>query len=272
VVVLLCAVAALAAHVRKLEGAGGDRLPLGPPGPGAPGPGAVPYRAADAAPRFDGLPVEAARPGQPRRPFRHAQHERLSCLECHGARDRHRTVTVRTPRDCAACHHDPRRGYACASCHDADLLPEGAPHSTTMRLSVWQEARQRTLPFDHSTHAVLACRDCHTAPVTAAVQRSCASCHTEHHRAEAECVTCHVTPPPEAHPREAHLGCAGAGCHTPREVEVPLASRTLCLACHAEQRDHEPGGVCAACHMVTPHRLAPPPAARAAHPLPGGRP
>lgn len=194
-------------------------------------------------------PAATLQQGQPR-PFKHARHERLACTQCHGTGQQHGAVRVRTARDCAACHHDPRRGYACAACHDPARLPARAVPAT-MELTVWPEARMRPLPFDHAPHARVVCRSCHVAPVTLAPDAECRSCHLEHHRPEAECAQCHRESDPPAHRRESHLTCAGSACHAPMLRERLTMSRNLCLVCHTEQREHEPGRNCATCHILT---------------------
>jgi hypothetical protein len=50
----------------------------------------------------------------------------------------------------------------------------------------------------------------------------------------------------------AHLTCSGSGCHTAPEVERVSDTRAVCLLCHQEQENHEPGGVCVECHRVRP--------------------
>jgi hypothetical protein len=190
-----------------------------------------------------------AQPAQPR-PFTHERHARLGCLECHGSGPRHGDVRIRSARDCAACHHDPRRAETCAGCHASGTLPSRAVPST-MALSVWPEPGTRPLPFEHPRHARLTCRNCHTAPVTLGVQLECRSCHEDHHRPEAECAQCHRRSEPPSHRRESHLACAGSGCHAPLVRERLTMSRNLCLVCHLEQREHEPGRNCAPCHILS---------------------
>lgn len=195
-------------------------------------------------------PVDTIPGNQPDRPFTHQEHEALPCLECHDAGERHPAVTVQTERDCAACHHDTERSYVCQDCHrDADLLPEG-PVAATMEMTVREEARIRDLPFDHDRHGDPECQECHGTPVTMEVDRECGACHDDHHVPEAECTRCHLPTEPEVHGLESHLTCGGSGCHAGEAAERPTLSRTLCLACHAEQEDHEPEGTCHACHMI----------------------
>lgn len=187
---------------------------------------------------------------QARRPFLHAQHEGIACVQCHGRAGEHGVLTVRTARDCAACHHDPARGYECQACHDETSIPAHREVGISLRLTVWEGARSRILPFDHRTHEGLTCQQCHTGAVLLAPERGCAECHADHHRPEAECSSCHRPTPLERHGLESHLTCTGSGCHGGTVGERPLLSRTLCLLCHIDQRDHEPGLSCHPCHMV----------------------
>ncbi|HUH13598.1 MAG TPA: hypothetical protein VMK65_10830 [Longimicrobiales bacterium] len=187
---------------------------------------------------------------EPVQPFDHRAHERVSCGECHGTGGDHRTLLVRSPADCAACHHDERRALACARCHDEGALPSAATVAQQLALGAWEEPRERALPFAHGRHEDVECRACHQGSATLAVQRACGSCHENHHRAAADCAACHPAPPSSAHPASIHLSCAGAGCHAPAAAPATVGSRTLCIMCHREQAEHEPGGACAACHQV----------------------
>jgi hypothetical protein len=182
------------------------------------------------------------------RPFQHSQHESLSCRQCHGAGERHRTTTVRTARDCAACHHDPRRATTCDGCHRPAELPAVRRVAGSMALTVWESVRVRILPFAHERHTAFACLDCHRAPVSLAVDRECSACHSDHHRLEANCTSCHPAIEDAVHLAESHLTCAASGCHAPGVV--PALSRSLCVMCHAEQKNHEPGSGCTACHHI----------------------
>jgi hypothetical protein len=185
------------------------------------------------------------------RPFRHASHEAISCAVCHGTGPEHRTLRVWTPDDCAACHHDPHLDLPCARCHaPADYEPTQSL-LLSMSLSVHPEAITRTVPFDHTRHGELACAECHSAADGVRLTPpACATCHLEHHEGNAECTACHVQAPVGAHGLEVHATCAGSGCHAVAEAQMPPLSRSMCLACHVDQRDHEPGGVCYRCHVV----------------------
>jgi hypothetical protein len=198
------------------------------------------------------LPL-GSQPSGPPRPFEHRRHDRLSCLECHGSGAEHRLIRVRTPRDCASCHHDPRRELTCSTCHDGGPS-EPLRVSTPMSRPGGGGSVTRELPFRHEVHlaasTTLTCRDCHRTEVTLARDRDCGSCHASHHTARAECSSCHPAPRGGAHDAGVHLSCAGAACHEPAKAPPPTLSRNLCLACHRRQATHEPGGTCADCHKI----------------------
>lgn len=190
---------------------------------------------------------------RPSRPFEHLRHESVSCLQCHGTGERHATYLVRSARDCAGCHHDANRGRACGACHADSTLPQAARVAAAMRFA-GREPVTRQLPFQHAPHVggstAVACAECHVASVTMARERECASCHAQHHRAEANCSGCHGSPARDVHTRDVHLSCGGAGCHAAASVPSPVESRSLCVACHSAQAEHEPTGSCASCHRI----------------------
>jgi hypothetical protein len=193
--------------------------------------------------------MRAPAEGRPR-PFEHERHEAVPCTACHGTGDRHGVVLVRTALQCAACHHDPAQPRACTVCHAAADLPAPGSVSHSFESSLFGERRIRNLPFGHARHGELSCRSCHVAAVTLAPERSCSSCHVEHHGPAAECAACHQPAGNGVHGAGVHLSCSGAGCHAPGTAPSPTLSRSLCLACHAEQRSHEPGVPCAGCHLL----------------------
>lgn len=209
----------------------------------------------------------------PVRPFEHERHAAVACTVCHGSGPRHGTVSVRMPRDCAACHHAAASATSCVGCHAGIRAEPERRVPATLAFTVRTAPVTRMLPFAHVRHLqgdrTLGCRDCHQAPVTLAVTRSCGSCHERHHGPGAACTSCHAQAPPGIHRASAHLGCAGSGCHAPGVAPPPSESRSLCVACHREQAGHEPQGVCASCHRVPGGRwrdAKPPPSSQ------GGRP
>lgn len=236
-----------------------------PTSPSAPGSGTPPDIPSPPPPYHPpGEDVAPSRADTLPRPFLHPDHGSLSCTECHGTDDEHGILTVQTPQACAGCHHDPLRDYGCESCHPATGPADARPVAAPMDLTVWDEPRSRDLPFDHQLHEEIDCQECHTGQVLLAVETTCADCHEEHHGPEAECSQCHQPAEEGVHGLEVHLTCTNSGCHAGTAGERPPLTRTLCLTCHTDQRDHEPGLSCQECHMIPqdpPARPARPPSA-----------
>lgn len=183
------------------------------------------------------------------RPFRHSVHLRtIACGDCHRPEQRHRGAEWSAPR-CAACHHGDAVVEGCTTCHARAELAGSRARPTPMALSVWPDSRVRELPFDHALHGDLGCLDCHREGMSRPAA-DCAGCHADHHRAEAECTRCHAPAANEAHDLAVHGGCAGAGCHQREGTPAPAATRSSCLLCHREQREHRPAGVCTECHAL----------------------
>jgi hypothetical protein len=183
-----------------------------------------------------------------RRPFRHDAHRAVACGTCHRPDERHRDLRRWTARDCEACHHGDATPAGCTSCHErAEFVPPRRS-PTPMALSVWPGSRVRDLVFEHERHDGIGCLDCHRGGMRVPAEH-CSACHTDHHRPEAECASCHVPPAPDVHGLAAHLTCGGAGCHSSEATLRPMHSRTSCLVCHTEQRDHRPRRDCVACHV-----------------------
>ncbi|HSJ14346.1 MAG TPA: hypothetical protein VK939_08015 [Longimicrobiales bacterium] len=193
----------------------------------------------------------------------HGAHSSVACLDCH------EPVASATPEatraasgDCSSCHHAPAQGFGCRHCHDSRSLPSEASVEVTARFAAGSAGQVRRLPFSHALHGAIECVRCHGREAHTAAPASCATCHQRHHTATASCAGCHPTPRPGVHPVEAHLGCAGAGCHDDAAVaELPLV-RAVCVVCHRAQSDHETGAECASCHAVRPQARAAPEAVR----------
>lgn len=179
-------------------------------------------------------------------PAGHATHQDVSCAACHRASADVRVMAL-TPEDCQSCHHSPDQSLTCQACHQS---PPAVTTVQQLSLEVWGAPRTRSLDFDHSVHGSVSCGSCHRAFPSLLPAEPCASCHAEHHTAEAHCVSCHVEPPAGAHDVQVHLTCGGAGCHRAPDVEAIATTRNVCLVCHREQEDHEPGGDCVQCHQV----------------------
>lgn len=198
-------------------------------------------------------PPVAFRAGRDRQPFDHETHRDIACSRCHATERRHGEVII-GPADCFSCHHTaPVVDAGCVSCHVEGELAGPRTVPREVHLGVWDEPRDRLLPFDHAVHDGVACEECHVGRNLSA-DRACAACHADHHRPEADCLTCHEEARPDAHTLAVHLeGCAGAGCHEPT-AEIRYGemekTRSFCLSCHQDQKDHEPGERCARCHLV----------------------
>jgi hypothetical protein len=179
----------------------------------------------------------------------HRVHREVECTACHRSGERHGQLILRTERDCQSCHHSPERAASCGECHQQSELR--APHDVPVRFTTTarREAETRNVTFRHSQHTAVQCATCHGEPLTFAANRDCASCHREHHVADAECRLCHA-PAKADHTREAHLGCAGSGCHTMQQPVALEETRNVCLTCHADMVNHRPGRECAVCHEV----------------------
>jgi hypothetical protein len=180
----------------------------------------------------------------------HRQHRELQCTACHrAAGGRHGELTVRTVRDCQSCHHAEDRALPCARCHQTAELREQRNVPMRFSLSVARQPATRPVPFRHSWHTDVQCNACHGEPVTKAVTADCGSCHAQHHVVEADCRLCHK-PAKSDHTRQAHLGCAGSGCHSLSQPVALQETRNVCLTCHNDMVNHRPGRECAACHEV----------------------
>jgi hypothetical protein len=244
----------------------GTRAPTGPrSGPAGPSdvrgvPPDHPFvggiRWAEAGAGEDTLPYRESN-----RPFDHRDHVDVACTECHASGERHGEITVRTARECAACHHDDTRTASrdCTACHSETSLDRSFSVSRAIHLTAWDAPRDRDLAFSHGSHRELGCGECHRSRPLLPGDRSCTDCHADHHRADADCSSCHIRPPEDAHDLEVHRSsCTGAGCHGEAGRAAGSAfqerSRSACLSCHTDQRDHEPDARCADCHLLpSPH-------------------
>jgi hypothetical protein len=178
----------------------------------------------------------------------HATHVSMACTECHTAPDAAADGRP-APAECNTCHHASDRIEECAHCHASPPAPARTV-PTRFTIADRPPGQPQPLSFDHVRHAALECRTCHTGGSTLAVEQECASCHTDHHRPDADCGVCHASFPLEVHQVSAHRTCTGAGCHsTSNAIPSPL-SRAVCLVCHRDQIDHEPGGECRECHLI----------------------
>ena len=185
--------------------------------------------------------------------FAHDRHESVDCTQCHRSGETHGELVVTSVQQCRECHHRPQQAAAveCTRCHQGSGNDAAVYRADrTMALSVG--ARGRSLPFQHVRHDGVQCTRCHTQGLELSAARvDCASCHVEHHRADAACRSCHLEAPAGAHPaRVVHTTCAGSGCHSSVPFEQRPGTREFCLACHQDLVRHEPQGLCADCHAM----------------------
>lgn len=187
----------------------------------------------------------------PQQDFSHEDHRDIECVECHSMDVSHGELVTQS---CSSCHHSaPLVQAGCENCH--------APGSQgvrevrqAFRLQGEEEPSIRTLTFDHQAHPQETCSSCHTSEGDGAfsVGIDCQTCHEDHHEVEIDCMSCHLPPSETSHTIEVHTtGCAGSGCHEDTAYETYPATRSNCLVCHQDQRDHEPEGECATCHRVS---------------------
>lgn len=181
--------------------------------------------------------------------FLHSRHRKVGCTSCHSANASHGALTIKGPADCQACHHaqDARAG-TCTTCHQASELPAPRRVPTTLRITGRAAPIERALELSHERHAKLECASCHVAGAPERIQKTCAECHQNHHRADATCASCHIDAK-ATHNRESHLGCAS--CHKEAGTTTLAPSREVCLSCHSEQRAHKPSQRCDVCHRAS---------------------
>lgn len=147
------------------------------------------------------------------------------------------------------------RPVPCQTCHE-----EGARGGTRrlramLELSVWGEERAREVPFDHDRHEGLPCGECHRGAEPRPVV-DCGRCHDDHHRSASPCLGCHETPPADAHDLAIHESRSCTGCHEENallaafEAGEVSTTRNVCVVCHQDQVEHQPGRDCAGCHRL----------------------
>ncbi len=180
----------------------------------------------------------------------HGRHGALACSECHEQIGATATAAPVTSVECNACHHAADQARPCLECHGS--APAGPlAVRTAVRVSVRPATEERSLTFDHARHQSLACGECHADKPHVGAPRPCSACHDRHHRPDAQCSSCHQAALLPMHDRSAHRGCGGSGCHQdPVVASLPL-TRPVCLVCHRDRQDHEPGENCARCHLLS---------------------
>ena len=208
-----------------------------------------PHGKGDAPPDED-LPAALFSPA-PADSFEHAEHKDIACISCHTTSSPTSTLNFTAPRGCQTCHHTMAARRECAACHDASALVVTAAHVT---VTVPAHApRTRQVSFQHARHERLACKECHTTPVSlapAAPVIDCVSCHEQHHTEARDCAACHAggdLDAPHQPPTVAHQACDA--CHTSARIAELTPNRPFCLTCHQPQVDHYPAQECTPCHL-----------------------
>lgn len=182
---------------------------------------------------------------------RHSTHDDTPCMDCHAVPVTFASLRTPTELDCMTCHHIETQEYVCAQCHTTGEIIGERGVTAEFATSVVEQPVHRDLAFDHDWHGDEECQSCHGQTAYAPVEQDCASCHEDHHGADANCAQCHEDVSRDAHPPETvHTGCGGAGCHVDAVVNTLPPSRLLCLSCHQDQLEHETDGDCATCHRM----------------------
>jgi hypothetical protein len=209
-----------------------------------------PHGKGDAPPDED--PPAALFSRAPADSFEHARHKDLPCLTCHTTSSKSADLSFKPPRGCQTCHHTAAAGRECRDCHDAAGMAAALPVSVTITVPEHAPVA-REVPFQHARHQDLACRECHSTPVTlepAPAVRQCQSCHAQHHTEAKDCAACHAgghLAAPHTPPAVAHEQCAD--CHTPANVAELTPTRPFCLTCHQPQAEHYAAQECTTCHL-----------------------
>ncbi len=194
------------------------------------------------------------------RAFSHNRHRNVQCQSCHDSSRSHGAITVRTARDCQSCHHGNQQVAAnCTGCHERNEFGNQR-YTVAQRFNLSAGAGRtvtRNTGFTHEPHEQIACAQCHRDPLTrSTTDLQCNSCHQDHHKPTASCMSCHPPARAGAHNRNVHVGCGGSGCHSELPVVSVPRTRAFCLACHQDMVNHQPRGNCADCHRLPPPRQA----------------
>lgn len=184
-------------------------------------------------------------------PQGHATHHDVECTACHARPAEYAGLPSLPIAQCRACHHGADQARACAHCHPIADRSSVLEVQTTFDPTVARAPTTRTLGFNHVWHDSLACGTCHTRAPDEPVDRECRSCHARHHTPTATCARCHDADTAlHEHTMVVHTGCGQSGCHRDQVTAHFPPTRAVCLACHAAQKNHRPGGDCATCHQI----------------------
>jgi hypothetical protein len=168
------------------------------------------------------------------------------CFVCHDGQhvsDSGEAIT----NSCTACHTVAERG---------PLQPLGGSIPAS-RMEPWHPmpllGRHAKLLCSRCHHlgypSILGCAECHQIPVGAPMNSmGCETCHQKSQQVEplADCRSCHAQLA-GLHKNEAHGASACTACHAPHTWIV--SQRETCLACHADEKDHNAPEFCGKCHQ-----------------------
>lgn len=180
-------------------------------------------------------------------------HAGVKCGDCHAAGRKFRDA----PKTCVGCHrkddvHKGKLGISCEGCHDANSWKRGKFDHTKTGFPL------------RSSHATVACRDCHKTPTFHdQPSRLCVGCHRKDDvhkgRFGTKCETCHAESKWNLvrfdHERDAHFALRDAhrsvkcdGCHKGPLYQAKLP--TTCNGCHQKDDVHKGrfGADCKSCH------------------------
>jgi hypothetical protein len=168
------------------------------------------------------------------------------CFVCHDGQHVNDSGEAITSA-CTACHTVAERG---------PLQPLGGSIPAS-RMESWHPmpllGRHAKLLCSRCHHlgypSILGCAECHQIPVGAPMNSmGCETCHQKSQQVEplADCRSCHAQLA-GLHKNEAHAASACTACHAPHTWIV--AQRETCLACHADEKDHNAPEFCGKCHQ-----------------------
>ena len=166
------------------------------------------------------------------------------CFRCHDGRHATKDGKILS-NDCTVCHTTPVRG---------PLQPLGIMSETAAG------AKPYWHPLDlQRKHSSVLCSECHQGGLTP--PNKCSDCHdidtkapmmskqdcTSCHQSSGmvSCKDCHKVKGWELHDTHSTSNCTS--CHKPHQWLVK--GRGICLDCHQDKKEHNPGQDCAPCHL-----------------------
>jgi len=173
------------------------------------------------------------------------------CRRCHDPQAKKVAAAPEDHRTCGNCHQAHGAGKAaaqCVNCHDDEAKAlKARKNENHADCSSCHDAHA---PKQDPTKACAGCHDDKAANLSARGPHStCKSCHQPHGKGTTAkaCGQCHSSGKLGGlHRAAGHGKCAA--CHGQHKVKPDL-TRAKCETCHADRRNHNPGGPCATCHL-----------------------